>query len=155
MGEDLLRLFDPNHCTFGLRSTQKDAALQEILALVAPPGSPHHQSLVEMLRKREAMGTTAALKGIALPHGRSLAVNRLTGLFARSSGGVAFGAADGLPTHVFFVLLSPPHDGGYLPALGRIVEVLQNDALRHRLFGVESYADFAAVLRGDALGQVH
>jgi len=92
--EELLRIFDPSRCTFDLRATGKDAALREILGLVAPEGSPHHHALVDMLHKREAYGTTAAIKGVALPHGRSLAVNRLTGIFARSRQGVAFGAAD-------------------------------------------------------------
>ncbi len=148
LSEDLLRLFDPSRCTFDLRATAKDAALQEILGLVAPEGSPQHQGLVDMLRKREALGTTAAVKGVALPHGRSLAVNRLTGLFARSRGGVDFGAADGAPTHIFFVLLAPPHERvhPYLPALGRIVEILQDDALRRRLFAADRFEEFAAVI---------
>jgi len=148
MGEELLRLFDPSRCTFDLRATGKDAALQEILGLVAPAGSPHHQSLVDLLCKREALGTTAAVKGVALPHGRSLAVTRLTGIFARSRRGVDFGAADGAPTHVFFVLLAPPHKRAYpyLPALGRIVEILQDDALRRRLFAADHFEEFAAVI---------
>lgn len=148
MGEELLRLFDPSRCTFDLRATGKDAALQEILGLVAPVGSPQHQTLVDLLRKREAQATTAAVKGVALPHGRSLAVNRLTGIFARSRGGIDFGAADREPTFVFFVLLAPPHERAhpYLPALARIVEILQDDDLRRRLFAADRFGEFAAVI---------
>lgn len=151
LGAELLQLFEPGRCTFALRATQKDAALQEILGLVTPEGSPQHQALVEMLRRREAFGTTAAVKGVALPHGRSLAVNRLTGIFARSRPGVAFGAADGELTHLFFVLLAPPHERAYpyLPALGRIVEILQDDDLRQRLFDADDFESFAAVLGAD------
>jgi len=49
---------------------------------------------------------------------------------------------------VFFVLLSPPHDRtySYLPALGRIVEVLQDDVLRNGLFAVDRFEEFAAVI---------
>ena len=150
-GAELLQLFEPAHCTFALRATQRDAALQEILGLVVPAGSPPHQVLVEMLRKREAFGSTAAVKGVALPHGRSLAVNRLTGIFARSRPGVAFGAADGEPTHLFFVLLAPPHERAhpYLPALGRIVEILQDDDSRQRLLDADGFDAFAAVVGTD------
>ena len=79
---------------------------------------------------------------------RSLAVNRLTGVFARSRHGVDFGAADGEPTSLFFVLLSAPQDQtySYLPALAHLVEILQNDALRNRLFAVEKFEDLAAVI---------
>lgn len=150
--EELLRLFEPRHCTFDLQANDKDAALREILALVAPAGSPHHSALVDLLYKREAYGTTAAIKGVALPHGRSLAVNRLTGVFARSRRGIAFGAPDGTPTYVFIVLLSPAQDStySYLPALGRLVEILQDDALRQRLFEVDRFEDFTAIIRPPA-----
>ncbi len=150
-GPELLRLFDPKLCLFDLKGTTKDEVLVEIVARVAPPGSPNHRLVLEMLRNREQLGSTAVVKGVAFPHGRSLAVSKLMAVFGRSTPGVRFDSMDGEPSHLFFVLLAPPQDRAnqYLPALGRLVEMIQDDHLRDRLMTVNAYEDFAAVIQGD------
>jgi len=149
-GEELLGFFDPKLCVFDLKARNKDEVLQEIVDLVAP--EEHSRSgpiLLDMLRNREALGSTAVGKGVAFPHGRSLAVTRLMALFARSNAGVDFDSVDGEPTYLFFVLLAPPQDRAnqYLPALGRIIETVGDDQLRDRLMKVSNFEEFAAVLR--------
>lgn len=148
-GEELLRFFDPKVCLFDLKATSKNAALEEIVSLVAPRDAPNHQVILDMLRNREQLGSTGVVKGVAFPHGRSLAVSKLMAVFARSVKGVRFDSMDGEPTHLFFVLLAPPQDRAnqYLPALGRIVETVQDDTLRDRLLQVISFDEFAAVIR--------
>ena len=148
-GEELLRFFDPKLCLFDLKATKKDEALREIVSLVAPPEARTHQVVLDMLRNREHLGSTGVVKGVAFPHGRSLAVSKLMAIFARSDRGVAFDSMDGEPTHLFFVLLAPPQDRAnqYLPALGRLVETVQDDTLRDRLAKASSFEEFASVFR--------
>lgn len=148
-GVELLGFFDPKFCLFELHGTNKDAVLEEIVGLVAPPDSRHHPVILEMLRNREALGSTAVVKGVAFPHGRSLAVTRLMAIFARSTKGVSFDSIDGEPTHLFFALLAPPQDRSnqYLPALGRLIETVQDDTLRDRLLKVGTFEEFAAAIR--------
>lgn len=147
-GSELLRFFDPKLCVFDLKGTTKEQVLEEIVALVGPPGSHSHAIVLEMLRNREQLGSTGVVKGVAFPHGRSLAVSKLMAVFARSSRGVIFDSMDGEPTHLF-VLLAPPQDRAnqYLPALGRLVETVQDDTLRDRLMKVSTFDEFAAVIR--------
>lgn len=147
--EELLSFFDPKLCAFNLRARSKDAALEEIVDLLAPRGAGNRKIILEMLRNREAIGSTAVGKGIAFPHGRSLAVSRLTALFARSEAGVDFDSLDGEPTYLFFVLLAPPQDRSnqYLPALGKIIETVKEEPLRERLMQVDGFAAFAQVMR--------
>jgi PTS system nitrogen regulatory IIA component len=148
-GEELLRFFDPKRCIFDLHSTTKEQVLQQIVDRMAPPGSSTNQMLMDMLHNREQLGSTGVVQGVAFPHGRSLAVTRLMAVFARSAAGVPFDSMDGAPTHLFFALLAPPQDRAnqYLPALGRIVETVQDDALRARLMQVSTFDEFAAVIR--------
>jgi len=148
-GEELLRFFDPSRCILDLKATTKSEVLQEIIDRIAPAGSSTNQMLLDMLHNREHLGSTGVVQGVAFPHGRSLAISKLIAVFARSAGGVPFDSMDGAPTHLFFVLLAPPQDRAnqYLPALGRIVETVQDDALRARLMQVETYEEFAAVIR--------
>lgn len=149
-GEELLRFFDPKLCIFDLKATSKDDVLDEIVTRIAPPGSRTHQVVLDMLHNREQLGSTGVVKGVAFPHGRSLAVSKLMAVFARSESGVNFDSMDGEPTHLFFVLLAPPQDRAnqYLPALGRLVETVQDDSLRDRLTKATNFEEFAAVIRG-------
>jgi len=148
--DELLGLFDPKLCIFDLKAHTADEVLEEIVDLVAPdPDSNNRQIILEMMRNREALGSTAVGKGIAFPHGRSLAVGRLMALFAHSRQGVAFGSADGEPTYLFFALLAPPQDRSnqYLPALGKIIELVREDPMRERLMQVSNFDEFTAVMR--------
>ena len=148
-GEELLGFFNPRLCRFDLQARTKQQVLEEIVDLVAPEGSDNRQVVLDMLRNREALGSTAVVKGVAFPHGRSLAVSKLMAIFARSLPGVDFDSMDGEPTHLFFVLLAPPQDRAnqYLRALGRIVETVEADTVRDRLMQVTSYPEFAATIR--------
>jgi mannitol/fructose-specific phosphotransferase system IIA component (Ntr-type) len=148
-GEELLGFFDSRLCIFDLEARTKDQVLEEIVARVAPDSTGSRHVILDMLRNREALGSTAVGKGVAFPHGRSLAVNKLRALFARSSRGVDFDSMDGEPTHLFFVLLAPPQDRAnqYLRALGRLIEIVETGATRDRLMQAATFEDFAAVIR--------
>jgi PTS system nitrogen regulatory IIA component len=148
-GEELLGFFDPRLCLFDLKARQKEPVLEEIVRLVAVEASPSNQVILEMLRNRESLGSTAVGKGVAFPHGRSLAVSRLMAIFARSNAGVDFDSMDGEPTHLFFILLAPPQDRAnqYLRALGRLIETVEADSTRDRLMKATSFEEFAAVIR--------
>lgn len=148
--DELLGLFDPKLCIFELEARARDEVLEEIADLVASDPESHHRRIIlDMLRNREALGSTAVHKGIAFPHGRSLAVSRLMAVFARSEPGVPFGAQDGEPTHLFFALLAPPQDRSnrYLPALGKLIELVREDSMREKLMQVASFDEFTAAMR--------
>jgi len=148
--EELLGFFDPQLCICDLNAKTKDEFFDEIVDMVVPePDSTNRKVILEMLKNREALGSTAVGNGIAFPHGRSLAVSRLMAIFARSEKGLPFDSLDKKPTHLFFVLLAPPQDRSnqYLPALGKIIETVRKDDLREKLMKVSTFEEFAGVLR--------
>jgi len=106
-------------------------------ALVALPGIPRHVNsahLLEMLRTREGLASTAVGGGIALPHPRNplvLGVDEPTVLLCFLEHPVDFRALDGKRVHTVFLLLSPTVEA-HLQTLARIAFVLQ-DATFHRL----------------------
>jgi nitrogen PTS system EIIA component len=108
-------------------------------------------AVLQMLESREALGSTAVGPGVAFPHGRTLAVQKLTVLCARSRQGVDFDAVDGKPTHLFFVLIAPPQDSGhkYIKSLAVLTDKLQDADLRDRLMAADDYEAFCAVLKGE------
>jgi PTS system nitrogen regulatory IIA component len=109
-------------------------------ALVALPGIPRHINsahLLEMLRTREGLASTAVGGGIAIPHPRNplvLGVDEPTVLLCFLEHPVDFGALDGKRVHTVLLLLSPTVES-HLQTLARIAFVLQDAAFRRLLEG--------------------
>jgi len=105
--------------------------------------------ILDMLMNRESLGSTAIGKGVAFPHGRSIAVQELTLLFASSKGGVDFDALDNKPTHLFFLIIAPPQDKEnlYLQVLGHLVELIKISSFRQKLIEATNFDMLNAALR--------
>jgi len=110
------------------------------------------QKLVQVLLEREKIGSTAIGEGVAIPHGKLAGIDKVLGVFGRSSGGVDFASVDGYPTHLFFLLVAPENSpGDHLKALARISRILQSASFRARLMQAGSAAElFSAIEEEDA-----
>jgi excisionase family DNA binding protein len=81
---------------------------------------------VGALVEREALASTAMEGGVAFLHTRSRdteRVNRPFVIVGRSYDGIQFGAPDGKPTYLFF-LLGLKYDKLHLPILGRLARIM-------------------------------
>jgi mannitol/fructose-specific phosphotransferase system IIA component (Ntr-type) len=146
---ELAEFFHESLCIFDIKATDKRGVLTEMVNCI---GEKLHfkdkDLLLDMLANRENLGSTAIGKGVAFPHGRSLAIQELTVLFARSVGGVEFDALDSKPTHLFFLIIAPPQDKEslYLQVLGHLVELIKSAALRKRLMEVTTFSELKEAL---------
>jgi PTS system nitrogen regulatory IIA component len=132
-----------------LSAKNKDAALEEMVeALVGAERIKEGDLLLQMLRQREHLGSTGIGRGVAVPHGRTLAITRLAVVFARSEAGIDFEAMDEKPVHLIFLTVAPPTERTnlYLPVLGKIVEMVKSAKNRRRLLGAEDFDEIAEVL---------
>lgn len=66
------------------------------------------EALYARLAEREELGSTAVGSGVAIPHCKLPGLPREVVAVAVSRRGVDFGAADGRPVQVFFLVVSPP-----------------------------------------------
>lgn len=76
--------------------------------------------------EREVLASTAMEGGVAFLHTRSREASRINRPFVvvgRSYDGIDFGAPDGKPTYLFF-LLGLTHDRLHLPILGRLARIM-------------------------------
>lgn len=140
-------LFQPE-----MTATTKEEALEELLDMFVENKYVKDKHIVlEMLHQRETLGTTALGKGVAVPHGRTIATGDMIIAFGRSNEGVDFNADDGNPVTLFFMVIAPPNDAGniYLPVLGSLVTILKNTQKRKKLNSVQSYEDFIAIIDGE------
>jgi nitrogen PTS system EIIA component len=105
--------------------------------------------LFKMLKRRENLGSTGIGKSIAIPHCRSLVVNKLRVAFGRKAAGVDFKAIDDQPVKYFFLIVAPPLEvsNQSLPVLGKIAQFSKEQDVAERLDQLTSPAEFIALLQ--------
>ncbi|UCF04255.1 MAG: PTS sugar transporter subunit IIA [bacterium] len=148
---ELVSFFEEDLCLFHLRSRKKTSALQEMVRhLALARRISDERFIMEMLKNRESLGSTGLGNGVAFPHGKSLAIKRLTVLFAKSSSGVDFDSLDGKPTRIFFLILAPSDRGAetYLSLLSNLIGIVQNQSLLKKLHDVKDFPSLIEILGG-------
>lgn len=102
---------------------------------------------VAAVLEREAQTPTGFEDGIAIPHAKTSVVTRPTVVFARSSRGVDFGAMDGEPATLIFLLLVPEDSAAeHLAVLSSLARALVHDSTRTKLRSVESAEEVRSAL---------
>ena len=134
-------LFKPAMISLDLKSNHREPVIEELVEsipdLASHPEARH--TLARALHEREALHSTGIGDGIALPHAR----NALVGLvdhplivFGRHATGIPYGAIDGIPARLFFLLVAPTVTQ-HLAILARLSRVLRNPRLRQSLLTAE------------------
>lgn len=104
---------------------------------------------------RERLSGTGVGDGVAIPHALIPGIKQPVGVFARLEPAQDFGALDGRPADLIFLLLAPAERGGdHLKALARVSRFLRRADMREKLRGArggdELYALIAGAVRSDA-----
>ena len=130
-----------------LEAETKDDVLRELVGLLGLD-EKSEGILFKMLKRRENLGSTGIGRGIAIPHCRSLVVNRLRVAFGRQPGGVDFKAIDEQPVHNVFLIVAPPLEvsNQYLPVLGKIAQFSKEPDVPERLAELEDPQGFVDLL---------
>ena len=131
-----------------LQAKTKTEVLAELSGMIVK-GSPKldQSQILDVLQKREKLGSTGIGDGIAIPHGKIGALEDLVVAFGRSRNGVAFDSIDGKPVHLFFLLLAPENcTGQHLKALAKISKMLKAGNFRKRLMDAKSKSDLYKII---------
>lgn len=138
---------DPSATRFDLAGPTREGVLTEVVGLLHL-SEKSAETVARQLLRREAMGSTGFGAGVAIPHCRTMAVNRLRVAFGRHPAGVDWAAADGKPVHALFLIVAPPMEVSqqYLPVLGRIAQFLHEGDAAARLRAMESPEELFALL---------
>ena len=143
----LREFFSEDAIKLDLQATSKDAVLKELVGLLKLDEKADAM-LFKMLKRRETLGSTGIGQGIAIPHCRSLVVNRLRVAFGRRLAGVDFKAIDDQPVHYFFLIVAPPLEvsNQYLPVLGKIAQFAKDSDVPARLAKLKLPTEFLELL---------
>ena len=144
---DISDLINPENIVANLRVTSKKQALQELAKRAAELTGQPERSIFEVLIERERLGTTGVGNGIAIPHGKLPALDRLYGLFARLEKPIEFDSIDEQPVDLICLLLAPETAGAdHLKALARVSRLLRDSATCEKLRGTDQPDAICALL---------
>ncbi len=143
----LREFFDEEAIALDLAGTTKDEILRELIGLLRLE-EKSEGILFKMLKRRENLGSTGIGRGMAIPHCRSLVVNRLRVAFGRKNQGIDFNAIDNQPVHHFFLIVAPPLEvsNQYLPVLGKLAQFAKVDGISKRLQELRTPSEFLALI---------
>jgi nitrogen PTS system EIIA component len=140
--------FAPTVARVDLASRSRDEALLVLVHDLRAAGAlDQEEEPFRRILEREAAATTALGGGIALPHARTpyCPVPRLA--VARLSPAVDFGATDGIPVDLVFLLLGPPESPGeHVKLLARIAKLAQRNGVLENLRAAEDDLEFREIL---------
>ena len=138
-------------CTNGFlinfEGTSKKQVLNKLSELAENKLKINSRNLLELLTKREKLGSTAVGNGIAIPHASVNDVNKPYVFVSTLASGLDFNAIDDLPVDIIFLLISPNNNGSeHLQALALISRLLRNKELTTKLRGCKSSEAALAVI---------
>lgn len=100
--------------TADLRAGQKEGVIREMVENLRLAGffkanekGNEPEDVVKAILKRELLSSTGIGDGVAIPHAKHSAVDRLVGTVAVTSKGVPFDSVDNDPVYVLVMLISP------------------------------------------------
>jgi nitrogen PTS system EIIA component len=139
--------FVPTAVSLDLQATGKDEVLAELVRLLGVEDRAA-ETLLRVIHRREAVGSTGVGGGIAIPHSRSLVTRRVMLAYGHHREGVEFQAIDGKPVHDLFLIVAPPIEisNQYLSVLGRLAQFAKDPDLPERLAALTSVDDFFRLL---------
>lgn len=144
---ELREFFAEDVINLDLTGESKDEVIKELISLLQLP-EKSEGILYKMLKRRENLGSTGIGRGIAIPHCRSLVVNRLRVAFGRKRTGIDFKAIDDKPVSNLFLIVAPPLEvsNQYLPVLGKIAQLCREADVPDRLTKIETPTEFLELL---------
>ena len=133
-----------------LKSSTKDSVLKELVQPLVENGDIRNENLIlEILKKRETLGSTGIGKSVAIPHCRTTTVSNVRLVIGISKHGINFNAMDSKIVKLVFLIIAPPQEeqNKYLPILGKICEMMRNSKIRKKLLETENFDSFLQVIQ--------
>ena len=144
----LTDLLSPERIKIPLVSSTKDEILAELVDVVGRSSAVRDpDDVLRAVREREEVLSTGIGNGVAIPHGKSSAIDDLALVAGVQPQGVNFEALDGRAVNLFFLLVGPESAAGqHVKALSRISRLLRRDSFRVRLIDAKSPEEFLSII---------
>jgi mannitol/fructose-specific phosphotransferase system IIA component (Ntr-type) len=138
-----------------LKARDREQAFRELIALAPDLDDGARAGLLLSLLGRERLGSTGLGRGVALPHMRYVVagLRRPQIIFGRHREGINYGALDGQPVKLIFLLVSPDVSQ-HLQILSRLNRLLRDPQVREELLNAATSQEILRSI-ADAEQRVH
>jgi nitrogen PTS system EIIA component len=145
---NLQKVLGPEMIQPRLSGTTKTDVINELLQILVETGKVSDSDAARTaLLDRERKMSTGMQHGVAIPHGKTDAVESLVACVGISREGIDFESLDGEPSHIFIMTLSPRNrTGPHIQFLAEISQLLKSKEKRGALMQVSSADELLRVL---------
>ena len=134
----------------GLESEDKDEVFEELVDILVRNRGYDRDAVLNAVREREEKMSTGIGQNIAIPHGKTDAVDGLVGIIGTSASGIDYESLDDEPVHIVFMLLAPFDSAGpHIKALQRIAVLMKDRGFYKRLVECNSPGDLHQILMNE------
>lgn len=131
-----------------LKATRKEEVFSEMARLLVAQGKvSDEQQFIKDLWAREELDNTGFEEGVALPHAKSAAVSTPAVAIGISRAGIDYGAEDGKPSRLFFMIASPAGGANHhIEVLAELSAKLIEEGFIAKLLAANTSAEALALL---------
>jgi len=141
-------LINENLIRLDLKGTTKEDVFAELIdALEAQGRISNKAQFLADVQAREELGNTGFEEGVALPHAKSSAVIKPAVAIGVSKAGVDYGAEDGKPSKLFFMIASPDNGSNqHIDVLAELSSKLIEDGFIDKFINAKNAAQALKIL---------
>jgi PTS system nitrogen regulatory IIA component len=138
----------------GLRSTGKEQVINEMIDILVRTGKiTDREAALKAIMEREVKQSTGIGRGVAIPHGKSPTITKLTGALGISQDGIEYDSLDGEPVQIVFMLLAEANNPGpHIEALAQVARLFQIPGFIEKLTRCQTVQEVLDVI---AAGEEH
>jgi len=147
MKMNLKKYLDKNNIFLDLKSGSKETVIEEMIDRLVDSGKLKEKARpLQAIQAREQKMGTGMEHGIAIPHGKTDAVDHLVTAVGLKQEGIDFEAIDGKPSRIFIMTVSPLNrTGPHIQFLAEVSKLLKDDGTRKRLLAARTAEDVIRV----------
>ncbi len=143
---NLTSLLTKDRINLDLKPGKKDDVIKDLVYSIKKAADA--ELIVSTLLKREELGSTGIGKGIAIPHCRSLVVDKLEISIGRTTKPISYNAIDKKGVSLLFLIIAPPQDPGnqYLLTLGKVVQIAKEITKNNLIYKPSTQEEFITMI---------
>lgn len=143
----IIDLLSTDRIALGAQVSDKEQAIDKLVELQMAGGCiDDREAYRKAILAREEMSSTAIEQGIAIPHAKSDAVSAPSLAAMTLTQGVDYGAMDGQPSDLFFMIAAPLNGDLHLEILSRLMVLLMDGEFVKALRSAADAQQFMAVI---------
>lgn len=140
-------LLKKNGIALNVKLSGKSEAIDKLVSLHEKCGNLKNTAVYkEGILKREEMGTTAIGMEIAIPHAKSDAVKSPALTAITVADGVDYGAPDGNPCKLLFMIAATTDGDVHLEVLARLMQMLMDEEFTAKLKAAKTADEFLSII---------